>query len=818
MSHNILKNFSTNYKEVLVKSINLAWKLKHKAVKPEMLLYSLMSQKGSLGSQIMHKAKFKKEIFSPYLKTDTTSKQTIDMPLLENETIKIIEKSAVLAFNHKHPYIATEHLLLAMIESQNSNLDNLFKQHKINKNLIKNQLQVIFNSTSKFQNFTSSFNNWQAEDDNLTDIYEVTSSKSIIETFTTNLTDKKIQKNIDPLIGRENEITRLIEILMRRTKNNPLILGDPGVGKTALIEGLAKKIITGQVPEILSNKKILALDIALIIAGTMFRGEFENRMKHILQEIKKDPDTIIFIDEIHNIIGAGSTQGSMDIANILKPALARGEIRCIGATTYEDYKKHLEGDAALERRFQLVKINEPNELQTIDILKGVKDKYELYHDVKITETAICTAVNLSKKYITDRFFPDKALDLIDEAAAKAKVKQKPDQFTKKIKEKQEQLTALKKYKEQAIINENFKQAILLKNQEKEIEEQVNKLKNFSSAKNKRKTIINKKDICQVLSKITNIPLNELLLQENNKLLNLEKRLSKKIIGQDQAMQMLAQTIRRAKAGITTGNKPLGSFILIGPSGSGKTYSAKILNEILFDNANNLLKIDMSEFSEKFNISKLIGAPAGYVGYKENNKLTDAVKRNPNAIVLLDEIEKAHPDVFNLLLQIFDDGFLTDAGGKKINFANTIIIMTSNLGSDKLGKLIGFDKDNLNQDGLVLENEVKKFFRPEFVNRLDKIIIFSKLTNQDLQKIIKLELSELQKQLTKQGITLKFDNQAIKHLLKTNAKPEQGARYIKQNIEELIATPLSEQILQSNGTVKNFKISLVNNKLEINGSS
>ncbi|MFC1598867.1 ATP-dependent Clp protease ATP-binding subunit [Patescibacteria group bacterium] len=815
MSNNILKNFSTNYREVLVKSINLAKKLKQKTVKPEVLLYSLIMQKGSLGSQILQKAKLNKDGLATYFKT-ANSKHLEDMPTLEDATIKIIEKSAVLAFNYKHPYIATEHLLLAIIETHNSDLDNLFRQQKVDKALIKNQLQIIFNSTSKFQNFTSSFNNWQAEDDNLTDIYNTPTQKSMIDTFTTDLTDKKVQTNIDPVIGRDDEISRLIEILMRRTKNNPMILGDPGVGKTALIEGLAKRIVSGQTPEILTNKKILSLDISLVIAGTMFRGEFENRMKHILEEIKKDPNIIIFIDEIHNIIGAGSTQGSMDIANILKPALARGEIRCIGATTYEDYKKHLEGDAALERRFQLVKVNEPNSQETIKILNGVKNNYETYHNVTITEPAIAAAVSLSKKHITDRFFPDKALDLIDEASAKAKLTQKPDQFTKKIKEKEEQLADLKKFKEDAIINENFKQAILLKNQEKEVEEQINIFKNRSPQKNNKKTIIGKKEICQVVSKITNLPLNELLLQENKKLLTIEKKLAQKIIGQDQALQILAQTIRRAKAGIISGNKPLGSFILIGPSGSGKTHSAKILSQILFKNTDSLIKIDMSEFSEKFNISKLIGAPAGYVGYKENNKLTDAVKRNPNAIVLFDEIEKAHPDVFNLLLQIFDDGFLTDAGGKKINFTNTIIIMTSNLGSEKLGKLIGFDKDNIRQDNLVLESEVKKFFRPEFINRLDKIIVYDKLSDNALRKIIKLELAELKQQLQKQKTTLEIGNSVIGYLLKTNARPEQGARYIKQNIEELIATPLSEQILQTNAKNKKFKISLVNNKLKIDG--
>ncbi|HDQ22705.1 MAG TPA: ATP-dependent Clp protease ATP-binding subunit [Candidatus Uhrbacteria bacterium] len=813
MPSNILKNFSTNYQEILVKSINLAWQWKIKTITPEFILYALILQKGSIGAEILQKANLKADKLKKFFNCCQQEQKKDFLPAFDSQSLKIIEKSACLAYRHKHVYIATEHLLLALIESNSGNLEKILKESQINRNYIKNQIQIIFNSTSKFQSFASSSGNYNPGDESA-DFYPVATKNSLLGSFAINLTDKKIQKNIDPIIGRENEISRLIEILMRRTKNNPLIIGDPGVGKTALVEGLAKKIIEGDVPEILANKKILALDIASVIAGTMFRGEFENRMKQILEEIKKDPDIIVFIDEIHNIIGAGSTQGSMDVANILKPALARGEVRCIGATTYEEYKKHLESDSALERRFQLIKIQEPGARETAEILKGVKTNYENYHQVIITDEAIEAAIELSQKYLSDRFFPDKALDLIDEAASKIKISQKSNPAIRQLKEKQEKMEQAKKSKEKAIIEENFKQAILFKKQEKEIQEQIKKIKNNIKQANEPCLKVTKNEICQIVAKITNIPLNELLLTEKDKFLKLEKLLAEKIIGQDKALAYLAQAIRRAKAGLSEQNKPLGSFIFIGPSGTGKTYTAKILSQILFDRPDALVKIDMSEFSEKFNISKLIGAPAGYVGYKESGKLTDAVKRNPNSVVLFDEIEKAHPDVFNLLLQIMDEGYITDAIGKKINFKNTLIIMTSNLGSEKNNKLIGFGKDSQTEEDLVIEAEAKKFFRPEFINRLDKIIIFNKLKAKDLAQIAKIELTALEARLEKQGIKISYSDKIIDYLIKTDCCEEQGARFIKQNIEKLVANPLSEKIFQSDNRGKNFKLKIKNNKLEI----
>jgi len=813
MPENNLKKFSSNYKLVLVKAANLAQVLNSTAIGPEIILYSLIAQKGCLGSEILNKLNLTEDKIKQNLSLTSAEIKNNILPQFDNAAKKIIEKSVVLAYNQNHVYIGTEHLLLAMIESQNAAIKKIFQKNISSPDYIKNQVQIIFNSTSRFNNFASSFNSLN-KDEELNELYPASITETILDNFTIDLTNKNIQKNIDPVIGRDEEISRLIEILMRRTKNNPLILGDPGVGKTALVEGLAKKITKGEVPEILLDKKILMLDLPAIVAGTMFRGEFENRMKQIMQEIKKNDDLLIFIDEIHNIIGAGSTQGSLDAANILKPALARGEIRCIGATTYEEYKKHFEGDAALERRFQVIRVKEPSAAETMEILQGVKEYYENYHQVKIADSAIDAAVKLSHKYIPDRHLPDKALDLIDEASSKIKIKQKLDDLAWRLKEKERNLNEIKSLKEKAIAKENFRQALTFKKQEQQITEEIESLKGLIKNKRTNYPQVSQREICEVVAKITHLPVNELLLEERDKFLNLEQLLAGKIIGQPRALTILAAAIRRAKAGISEQNRPLGSFIFIGPSGTGKTYTAKILSQILFDNPEAFIKIDMSEYSEKFNISKLIGAPAGYVGYKESGKLTDAVKRNPNALVLFDEIEKAHPDIFNLLLQVLDDGYITDAIGKKVDFKNTIIIMTSNLGSDKINKIIGFDKDNAKDQELNLENEVKKFFRPEFVNRLDKIVIFNKLNQTDLSKIVEIELRNLVARLKKQAISLEIDNKVNKLLLETNFREEQGARFIKQNIEELVENPLAEKIFSNLKPAKAFKLKAVNNKLQI----
>ena len=624
-----------------------------------------------------------------------------------------------------------------------------------------------------------------------------------MDLFGTELTAAKIQKKIDPIIGRDEELLRIIHILSRRNKNNPIILGEPGVGKTAIIEGLAKKIVDGDVPEALLNKKIYALDLTSTVSGTMYRGEFEGRIKQIIDEARNRPEVILFIDEIHNIVGTGSASGSMDAANILKPALARGEIRCIGATTFTDYRKSIENDPALNRRFQPVKLAEPSEQQAKEILHGIKNYFENFHRVEISDEAIDYSVELSQKYITDKFLPDKAIDLIDEASAAIRVNKKPTRVEQKIKKLKSDIIDLKNKKNQAVIKEDYDLAIKLKDQAQELDDALTKIeKSLEAQKNKMIGTISGQNIAKIVSKATGIPTEDLISSEKRKIMRLDNSLQKKIIGQNTATALISDFIKRAKAGLTPDNKPLASFLLVGPSGTGKTHTARILAEELFGDRDALIKIDMSEYSEKFNTSKLIGAPAGYVGYKESGHLTERVKHKPYSIVLFDEIEKANPEIFDLLLQVLEDGYLTDAAGTKINFRNTIILMTSNIGShhfSKKNETIGFDSSIINSVTNDINNkiidDIKEFFKIEFINRLDEITCFSPLSENDLEKITKLELNDLSTRLNKKNITAEFDQSAIKLIAKESKQIDQGARGIKKAIQKLIESNISQKILE-----------------------
>ena len=641
-----------------------------------------------------------------------------------------------------------------------------------------------------------------------------------LDFFATNLTSKKNQKRIDPVIGREIEIERLIHILSRRTKNNPILLGPPGVGKTAIVEGLAKKISQAQVPDILINKKIFSLDLSLLIAGAIFRGDFENRIKEVLREVKANPSAILFIDEIHNIIGAGSNPGSLDAANILKPSLARGEIRCIGTTTPAEFKKYIEPDAALERRFQPIYINEPDSETTLSLLDGVRKIYEKYHGVLIAPGAIQAAVELSQRYIQDKFLPDKAIDLIDEAASKIKVQKRKSKTYFEIKALEEKLEKTKKTKLETIKEEDYLQAIEYKNKESKI---LNQLATLQEKQSKEEKIIlgkiDKKEIAEVVSEITKVPIKDLVLEEKERLLNLEKILEKRIVGQTEAIEEIVKCIRRSQTGLASPNRPKGSFIFIGPSGVGKTELAKVMAEKIFSKKEALIRIDMSEFAEAINISKLIGSPPGYVGYRESGKLTDAIKNQPYSLVLFDEIEKAHPEVLNLLLQVLEDGFLTDATGRKINFRNTIIVMTSNIGTAALNKQakIGFEgsrpfsmssQELQKSDGHQTEEsreyqeikekilkDLKNYFRLEFLNRIDKTIVFRPLNLKNLEQIVDLQIKELEQRCLEKNIKLKLLPKARKFIAQTSFSPDTGARAIRQAIQDLIEAPLAEGFLK-----------------------
>ncbi len=582
-----------------------------------------------------------------------------------------------------------------------------------------------------------------------------------------------------------------------------------------MIEGLAKRIAGGEVPDILKNKKIYTIDLTATVAGTMFRGEFESRVKQIIDEAKKRPEVILFIDEIHNIVGTGSASGSMDTANILKPALARGEIRCIGATTFEDYRKSIENDPALDRRFQPIKIAEPTTEEAKEILRGIKKYYEGFHQVEINETAIETAVTLSQKYLQDKFLPDKAIDLIDEACAAVKVNQKASPQEKQVKELERQLIEINRQKEKAITNEDFSQALELKREAQDIDEKLEYIKSKLLI-DKAKIIgqIDGADVAGIIARITGIPAEELLASEKKHALNLDKRMKEQIIGQDEAVTIISDFIKRSKAGLSPEHKPLASFIFVGPSGVGKTHSARVLASQLFNDENSLIKIDMSEYSEKFNISKLIGAPAGYVGYKESGQLTEKVKHKPYSIVLFDEIEKANADIFDLLLQILEDGYLTDASGTKINFQNTIIIMTANIGSDLINKNpnIGFDSDEIGKLQADIQEKIieqtTRHFKPEFINRLDKIVYFSPLPLIQLKKIVNLELEKLNQRIKSKNIYLEYDSDAVKLIAGKSHEVDQGARGIGKIIRELVETPLSVKILEDEiGSDDYIKVSL-----------
>ncbi len=828
MINDIFQKFTNHSKKVLKNAFGLALALGHKNVTPQHILYSLSQQRGSVGAEILAQLKINSLQLKQAIAEETASISKVNQINLNSSSKKLLEKAVLFASLNRHKYIGTEHLLAALLEINDSKINDFLVQNNINIGEIKRQVAVALNGTGKFSDLVNALENFKEREDGWLVRDEInTQQYSVLDLFATNLTDPKIQKKIDPVIGREEEIERIIQILSRRHKNNPILLGDPGVGKTAIIEGLAKKILYGDVPESLLNKKIYTLDLGSVVAGTSFRGEFENRLKQIISEIQKDPNIVLFIDELHNIMGAGSALGSMDAANILKPVLARGNISCIGASTLEDYKKYIETDPALERRFQPIMISQPTTAETIEILQGIKENYEVFHQVKINDEAITWAAELSEKYLPDRFLPDKAIDLIDEAAAAVKIKRGAGQQYLEIKKLEEQLQKIIEKKEEKVKNEEFSLALHYKKQEEEISYRLNKIKEKRATKTPRELPeITKDDISRIIAKMTGIPLQELILEERKRLLNLEKLLAKKIIGQDEALKSVAEFIRRSRTGVGNTNRPIGSFIFLGPSGVGKTELAKVLAESIFGSPDALVRIDMSEFAESFNISKLIGAPAGYVGYREGAKLTDSVKRRPYCVVLFDEIEKAHPQLFNLLLQILEDGHLTDGTGKKINFKNTIVIITSNIGSEEFNKQValGFQaktdqerqkaQEGFDEAREQILKKLKQKFLPEFLNRLDKIIVFRPLKLNDIAKIVSLQLEELRQRLAHQDLIIKIDPETIRLIAKKSFSPELGARAVRKTIQELVESQIANKILTRNKNQKKLLVKVGSNKITI----
>lgn len=816
---NILNKFTYHFKRVLINAQNLALAKKNTEIEPEDLLVSLFTTKGALGSDILIKHNVKIDLGNPNNSIDFEVVATVDPKYLPQPSTlaqRVIERAVVAAYKFQHKYVGTEHLLYGFMDTADENIAVILQKANINSQNLKQHLNMVLKSNNKF-------NDLSAEENTVKDLDalfdESTPEPNPLDIYTINLTSAEVQKDIDPVIGRQKELDRLIEILSRRTKNNPVLLGDAGVGKTAIIEGLAKRILEGQVPDVLLNKTILNLDLSALIAGTMYRGEFENRLKQVINEIKNNPNIIIFIDELHTIMGAGATAGSLDAANILKPALARGYLRCIGATTFEEYKKHIETDRALERRFQSVVINESSEKETLEILKGLKKNYEKFHQVNIKDEALEAAVILSKRFLPDKKLPDKAIDLIDEASARLKVRQTKRSLAKEIRKLEEQAQNCQSNKRQAILAEDYLAALKYRDEEEII---LTQLVNLQAQEDKQKQSslgeITSIDIAEIISEMSQVPVGDLTDTDQQNLIQLEEKIGRYVFGQESALQTIAQTIRQAKAGLTDKNKPLASFMFLGPSGVGKTETAKQLANFVFGGKHNLLRIDMSEFSESFNISKLIGSPAGYVGYREGNKLTDTIKNKPYTLILFDEIEKAHPDIFNLLLPILEEGELTDATGRTINFRNCVIIMTSNIGLPEFNHeaMMGFDLGSENnsqfkQVSSKVLSSLSKHFPPEFINRLNGAVVFDPISKEAANKIIKQEIKQLSKNLSGQDIKLTIPTSVTNKLL--HMAPEYiktGARGLKKIIDQELANPIAKILLSKK--TKNIRASLIKEKI------
>jgi ATP-dependent Clp protease ATP-binding subunit ClpC len=698
---------------------------------------------------------------------------------------KVIELAMEEARSLGHNYIGTEHLLLGLIREGEGIASQVLLNLGLELDKVREEVMNLLGSEVPGYEMGQ----------------KVSHAKTpALDAFGRDLTKLAKEGKLDPVIGRRNEIERVIQILSRRTKNNPVLLGEAGVGKTAIVEGLAQKVVAGDIPEILKDKRIIILDLALMVAGTKYRGQFEERIKAVMDEIKRSEDVIIFIDELHTLIGAGGAEGAIDASNILKPALSRGEIQCIGATTLDEYRKHIEKDAALERRFQTIMVEPPTVDETIDILKGLRDKYEAHHKVKFTDEAVEAAAKLSDRYISGRYLPDKAIDLIDEAGARARLSvmtAPPD-----VKHIEEKIESVKKEKESAVKNQDFEKAAKFRDEERKIKDELNRVKKgWKEQSGKVEPKVSDDDIAVIVSKWTGIPIVKLEEKEQMKFLKMEDGLHKRVIGQNEAISAIAHAVRRSRAGIKDPRRPIGSFIFLGPTGVGKTLVARALAEYMFGDEDAIIQIDMSEYMEKFNVSRLVGAPPGYVGYEEGGQLTEKVRRRPYSVVLLDEIEKAHPDVFNLLLQMLEEGRLTDSFGRKVDFKNTVIIMTSNIGAEMLKKQgsIGFKSqaEEMTYQSMKerLLDEVKRTFKPEFLNRVDDIIVFRALTRDDLEQIVELEIREVEARLKEQSIKIELSKEAKDFLIDKGFDKTFGARPLKRTIQRFLEDPLAEDIIR-----------------------
>jgi ATP-dependent Clp protease ATP-binding subunit ClpC len=722
---------------------------------------------------------------------------SVDLPL-SNECKRVLAYAAEEAERLSHKHIGTEHLLLGLLREEKCFAAEILHERGLRLSTIREELARSSQEKAQPQRQRES---------------------SLLSEFSRDLTQNAMDSQLDPLVGRENELERVVQILCRRTKNNPVLIGEPGVGKTAIVEGLAQRIADGEVPSFLADKRILALDLSLIVAGTKYRGQFEERLKTIMKELMESQNCIIFIDELHTLVGAGSAEGSLDAANILKPALSRGEIQCIGATTPGEYRKSIEKDRSLERRFQAVKVPPPNEADATKILFGIKDRYEKFHAVTYTDDAINFAVLHSNRYIPDRFLPDKAIDLVDEAGARVKLRQ--TSLPEEITEVQKRLKFIVHRMENAVANHEFEKARFYSDEERKERENLRILREKYHLDESATGIVNREDIEDVVSRWTGVPIASIKEEESQKLLRIEEELHKRVISQDKSISALARAIRRSRAGLKSPNRPIGSFLFLGPTGVGKTEVARTLAQFMFGTEKSLIRFDMSEFMEKHSVSKLIGSPPGYVGYEEGGQLTERVRRAPYSVVLLDEIEKAHPDVFNILLQVFEDGQLTDGLGNTVDFKNTIIVMTSNIGARHLQKREGLGFQSTKEEAIsekveeLVKNEVKRTFNPEFLNRLDEVILFNALTENDLIQILELMVTQLNQNLAQKAITVTVADEAKRWILnQTLTDRSYGARPLRRALQKYIEDPLSEALIQGTINVRPafIEVFLEGNKL------
>ena len=830
-------NFSPRVKDVISFSKEEALRLGHDFIGTEHLMLGLLRDGNGKAIDILYSLDIdlghlrrKVEILSPAnpnIMISSNEKKNLHLTRQAERALKTTFLEAKL-FQSKT--INTAHLLLCVLRNENDPTTKLLNKMKVDYDSVKEQFKYMTTNDDEFTDHPKA-ESFPSDDNKDSSFGQITSQKGtkksktpVLDNFGRDLTAMAEQGKLDPVVGREKEIQRVSQILSRRKKNNPLLIGEPGVGKSAIAEGLAIRIVKRKVSRILFNKRVVTLDLASIVAGTKYRGQFEERIKAVMNELEKNNDIILFIDEIHTIVGAGGATGSLDASNMFKPALARGELQCVGATTLDEYRQHIEKDGALERRFQKVIVEPTTVSETIEILNNIKNKYEEHHNVEYTDEAIEACVKLTNRYMTDRFLPDKAIDALDEAGSRVHITNidVPDQIV----ELEAQLEEVKASKTSVVKKQKYEEAAKLRDDEKRLEKSLAEAQEKWEAESKlNRIIVSESDVSEVVSMMTSIPVNRIAQKESKKLSKLPELINGKVIGQDEAVSKVVKAIQRNRAGLKDPNKPIGSFIFLGQTGVGKTQLAKVLAKELFDSEDALVRIDMSEYMEKFAISRLVGAPPGYVGYEEGGQLTEKIRRKPYAVVLLDEIEKAHPDVFNMLLQVLDDGFLTDSLGRKIDFSNTIIIMTSNIGARKLkdfGSGVGFgtsaqkSQESSNARS-VIENALKKAFAPEFLNRIDDVVVFNNLEKADIDKIIDIELSKLLERISELGYTLKLSKKAKSFIAEKGFDKQYGARPLKRAIQKYVEDALAEEIIKSNvheGDIINLDIGKDDAKLEI----